>query len=386
MRIKSYFAQTVEGAVDAAREELGPEAMLVDSRRAPPESRHLGEYEVVFGLHAPSAEAEDGGAGEAAAPSESRVVERITTEVAELKKELEAMRWALTRSSYAASLASGALAPNSADALAALAASDMPPDLAQALVQAAEERLASDRPAFARDSKRADGAAFRQALIEELESRLTVQPTLGRSETQPRLVALVGPPGSGKTTTLVKLAVNYGLACRRPAMLLSTDSYRVGAAEQLRSYAAILGVGFQLLETVTALAQAIEEHRAKDLILIDTPGFACADLDPSLDLARFLASRSDIDTHLVLPASMKSADLSLATGAFESFRPQRLLFSKLDETGSFGPLFGVAALTSKPLSFFTVGQRIPEDIEAASRTRLIELVLAGPGARIRSAA
>ena len=85
--------------------------------------------------------------------------------------------------------------------------------------------------------------------------------------------------------------MNYGLAGRRPVLLLSMDTYRVAAAEQLRSYAAILGVGFQLLETVTALAQAIEENRGKELIFIDTPGLGFGDLDSLGGLARFLATR-----------------------------------------------------------------------------------------------
>jgi flagellar biosynthesis protein FlhF len=83
---------------------------------------------------------------------------------------------------------------------------------------------------------------------------------------------------------------------------------------------------------------------------------------------------------------MKSADLSRVVDSFEAFRPQRLIFTKLDETGSFGPIFNESVRTGKPLSFFATGQRVPEDLEAASRSRLAELILGGQGSRAQSAA
>jgi flagellar biosynthesis protein FlhF len=386
MKIKSYFSRTVEDAIAQARGELGPEAMLVNSHKALPEARHLGEYEVVFATEAP------GGAGNEgepimAASDHHASADRLSTDVAELKKELEKMRRVLTRSAYAPPQAQGA-APGVAEAYASLTAAEVSPELAREIVQAAEQRLAPTRfsLAGAQPKRPVDSAAFQQALTEELESRFTAQATLGRTPATPRIVALIGPAGAGKTTTLVKLAVNYGLAARRPVLLLSADTYRVAAADQLRSYAAILGVGFQVVETVSAMAQTITENGGKELIFIDTPGLGAGDFDDSGPLARFLSTRSDIDTHLVLSASMKSADLSRMVDAFEPFAAQRLLFTKLDETSSFGPILNEAARTGKPLSFFSNGQRIPEDLEAASRGRLTELILTSQSARARSAA
>jgi len=384
MRIKSYFSRTVEDAMVLAAQELGPEAMLVNSRKAPAEVRHRGEYEVVFATDLPAHEAADTPGDGTAAPAFQAPGDRLSKEVADLKRELEGMRRALTRSVIAPAQLAGA-PPDLSDAYAVLTASDVAPDLAREIVERAEARVSPNR---ARHPQRLDKNAFQRALIEELESRFTVEPLLGagKGDARPAIVSLVGPPGAGKTTTLVKLAVNYGLAGRRPVLLLSTDTYRVAATEQLRSFAAILGVGFQVLETAGALAQGIEENRGKDLILIDTPGFGFHDMDIALPLAQFLSGRIDIDTQLVLPASLKPADLARLIDSFEIFQPRRLLFTKLDETASFGPIFSEAARTGKALSFFAAGQRIPEDLETASRGRLVELMLRGGRGEALSAA
>jgi flagellar biosynthesis protein FlhF len=169
-------------------------------------------------------------------------------------------------------------------------------------------------------------------------------------------------------------------------LVLSTDTYRIGAADQLRSYASILGIGFQVLETVSTLAQAIEENRGKELILIDTAGLTPSDLAGATALARFLSTRKDVDRQLVLSSSMKPADLTRVIDAYEIFRPGRLLFTKLDETSSLGPIFNEAVRTHKPLSFFATGQRIPEDLETASPRRLIEAMLGTRPSEVASAA
>lgn len=378
MKIKSYYSRSVEVAIAEAREELGPEAMLVESRKAAPEARHLGEYEVIFALTSDSSPTQ----AKAFAPPP----DHLSQDVAELKKELEGMRRAITRTAFAPpQWLSGA--PDLSDAYAMLTANEVAPDLAREIVQSAESRSGDgSRLRIARLKQAPDAAGYRQALVQELESRFTVKPALGRSESGVRITALVGPPGAGKTTTLVKLAVNYGLACRRPVVLISMDNHRIAAAEQLRSYAGILGVGFQVLETVSALAQSIEEHRTKDLILIDTPGLGFTELGDSSTLAHFLSTRSDIDTQLTLAASVKPVDLSRMVDAYQIFKPQRLLFTKLDETTSFGPIFNEAVRTGMPLSFFATGQRVPEDLEEVAAGRLTSMILSGQTARSRSAA
>ena len=388
MKIKSYYARTVEDAMAAARQEMGSEAMLVNSRKTPVEARHLGEYEVVFATVGGSGTATEASLslfGETAAPPPPPPSDRLSVEVAELKRELEGMRRAITRTAPAPAQWVG-VSQDVSDAYAALTGADVSPELAREVVQSAGNRLNGQHQPTGRAQQRIDGGAFERALLEELDSRFTVDATLGRGAKEPRIALLAGPPGTGKTTTLVKLAVNYGLAARRPVLLLSMDTYRVAAAEQLRSYAAILGVGFQVIETIPSLAQTIEENRGKELILIDTPGLGYGELEDSGSLGHFLSTRADIDTHLVLSASMKPADLVRMVDAFEILRPQHLLFTKLDETSSYGPILSEAARTGKPLSFFTDGQRIPEDLEPASSERLLSLVLPGCSRKAKSAA
>jgi flagellar biosynthesis protein FlhF len=382
MKIKSYYSRSVESAIAEAREELGPEAMLVESRKAAPDARHLGEYEVVFALTSDGPPTTAKSAGSSAAPPR----DSLSHDVAELKKELEGMRRAITRTAFAPpQWLSGA--PDLSGAYAVLTANEVAPDLAREIVQSAETRSAGgSRPKVAQLNQPRDSGAYQQALIQELESRFTVKPALGRTEGGARITALVGPPGAGKTTTLVKLAVNYGLACRRPVLMISMDNHRIAAAEQLRSYAGILGVGFQVLETVSALAQSIEENRSKDLILIDTPGLGFTEISDSSTLARFLSTRADIDTQLALAASVKPADLARMVDAYQVFKPQRLVFTKMDETGSFGPIFNEAVRTGMPLSFFATGQRIPEDLEEVTPGRLTSLILSGHGFRSRAVA
>jgi flagellar biosynthesis protein FlhF len=282
------------------------------------------------------------------------------------------MRRTLMAPAFAVGPYSGQV-PLLSEAYAQLIANDVSPDLAREVVQGAASRAGNLDPA----ARPPEGKTWQLALVDEIRARCPVESTLGAGEERPRIAALIGPPGAGKTTTLVKLAVNYGLAARRPTLLISMDTYRVAAADQLRSYASILGVGFQVPETVAALAQLLEENRAKDLILIDTPGLGFRDLEDQTDLARFLATRADIERHLVLSASLKPADLTRVIDSYEMFRPGRLLFTRLDETGSLGPLFNECARTGKPLSFLGTGQRIPEDLEAATHVRLLEALLGG---------
>jgi flagellar biosynthesis protein FlhF len=268
---------------------------------------------------------------------------------------------ALARSSV---MASGVLlaSPELAGIYSKLLEAEVAPELAREIVAALGET-----------PRAIDDRLPSPAIIRELERRFTADSEVG-SPSGRRIVTLVGPPGAGKTTTLVKLAVACGLQRRLSVHIISMDNYRIAAGEQLRAYAGILGVGFQSLDTLAGLATALTEHRHKDLILIDTPGHSAKDIDVAGDLANFLSTNAEIDTHLILSAAVKSVDLKRAVDRFQMFRPRKLLFTRLDETEVYGPILNESARTGLPVSFLCDGQQIPEDLQPATVQRLARLI------------
>lgn len=355
MRIKSFYANTVEGAVALARREMGDDAMLVESRRAPLEARHLGEYEVVCALVPEEDPAR-------AQPSASGAQDdRLARELAEMRRQLDVMGKTITRTAWSGARWPAA-SPEMAEWHARLMAAEIDGELVEQILDAAERRAAAGP----------DG--LEGAVEAELRARTPVDAGAAAGK-GPGAIALAGPPGAGKTTMLVKLAVTMGLAMRRPVALVSMDDFRVAGAEQLRSFATILGTGFQALNNIGALAQALEEHQTRRLVLIDTPGYGPHDMDRAEDLAHFLSGRPDIGTHLVLTATMKSADLTHVAQRFQIFRPSSFLFTRLDEAGCFGTPYSLAVRQGLPISFLGTGQEIPDDLAPATKDRILSLLL-----------
>jgi len=357
MKIKSYFSSSVEKAIQEAREEMGPEAMLLTTRRSSRQTRHLGAYEVVFGLPAASA----------AAPSVSSTSD-LSSELQSLHAQLEEVKSALHVSGVRAS-EPAASSSVSEELYRDLLEADLERDLARKVAEEAVDAWRQTQPSPA--SLRGAGM-LRRVAIESLSKRLRFAPEFAQQPQESgRLVIFVGPPGAGKTSTIAKFAVQHCLAAQRSVRIISVDPHRVASHEKLRALAGVIGVGFTPANTISEFVEALREFRTKNVILVDTPGYGGRDFEGAQDISRCLASAVLKEIHLILPASMKRADLARYVRQYELFQPDYLLFTKLDEAESCGAALSAAIAANKPLSFFSNGQTIPEDLEPARSGPLI---------------
>jgi len=212
-------------------------------------------------------------------------------------------------------------------------------------------------------------ALVKATLARQLMGRVAVL----RRVDMARVITLVGPTGVGKTTTLAKLAASFMASGERVA-LISVDTFRLGAVEQIREYGRRLEVPVEIVKERWELLNALKKFAGFDRILIDSMGRSSRDHAGLAALCRVLKVVKG-DTFLVLPAALQEEDLLENLVHFRPFGCRALLFTKLDETQCYGSILNGLSYARLPLSFFTDGQQVPDDLEAASPERLADLLL-----------
>jgi flagellar biosynthesis protein FlhF len=197
-----------------------------------------------------------------------------------------------------------------------------------------------------------------------------IQPEIDK----PRIIALIGPTGVGKTTTIGKLAAGFSVVDKRKVALITADTYRVAAVEQIKTFGEIIGLPVEVVMTPTELHKALNLHMDKELIFIDTAGRSpYHDLHMS-ELRAFLDKAKPDFTMLVMSATTQQADQLRVYKRFEDLSTH-LIFTKLDETESAGSLLNLLDQTKLPTAYLTNGQNVPDDIVAATPNRLARIVL-----------
>lgn len=192
-------------------------------------------------------------------------------------------------------------------------------------------------------------------------------------------MALVGPCGGGKTTTLAKLAANFKLRQKRSVAILSLDMHRLAAHEQLRRYGEILAIPIHTAQSVTEVKDALRASQSPDVLLIDTPGVGLRDQGRFARLASLLRAAGADETHLVLPAAWLPNLQRRVADTFAPLGVSRVVLTHLDDAVGFGVVLNTLEQIPWNISYLSGGQRVPHDIEEACIERLSQLILSPEG-------
>lgn len=240
-------------------------------------------------------------------------------------------------------------------------------DLARKIMERVRSELSADR--FH------DPAAVRRQLAGVVESMLPMAgPIRLAASGGPTVVALVGPTGVGKTTTVAKLAANFSLRQRRKVGLITIDTYRIAAVEQLKTYAEIIDVPLDVVMSPKELDDAVTRMQDRDIVLIDTAGRSQRDTARVNELAEFFEQVRPHEVHLVLSGTCGAGVLMEAVQRFGRVGIDRVIFTKLDEAVGFGVLISCLEKANASLSYVTTGQDVPEDIRLGERKALARLI------------
>ncbi len=264
-------------------------------------------------------------------------------------------------------------------------ASQVPAELFEAYTQLVQEQVGEE---IARDIVRQvreglTGEQLRDGeLVQERLARcvagmipeagpITLDPSLGRA----KRVALVGPTGVGKTTTIAKLAAHFKLREHKRVGLITIDTYRIAAVDQLRTYARIIDVPLEVVLTPEELTDAVRQMDASDLVLIDTAGRSQNDAIRLNELKAFFDAIRPDEIHLVLSCTGTAACLRSAIERFGALGADRIIFTKLDEAVGFGVILAAVRAVEKRLSYVTMGQDVPDDIDVGRACDLARMIL-----------
>jgi len=257
--------------------------------------------------------------------------------------------------------------PDLFDMYVALLSNEVAEELARDLVR----RICAELP----ESQWRSATRVRECLVRYVASRIEVAGPTQLEGPTPRVIAFIGPTGVGKTTTIAKLAAQFKLRQGHSVGLVTIDTYRIAAVDQLRTYADIIDVPLKVVLTPRELRRAVDEFGAMDFILIDTAGRGQRDALKMNELRQFLDVVRPGETHLVVSSATSPRTVEAVIDKFGEFKIDRIILTKLDEAVGFGIVLTVLERARQKLSYVTVGQDVPNDIEPGDPRKLAELIV-----------
>jgi flagellar biosynthesis protein FlhF len=395
MDIRTYRAKTMRDALELVRRELGPSAAVLHTREVNSGLLRRAlfgrQYEVAAsaGVNVPSrlpAKMQTSGVG--CQVSEEFDSAPYTRHQTVPPAHLEADYRSQYRDDFRHQVAGQldelhAMVEKLCQRAATAPAHDLPEalfhaftDMIEAEIDEAVAREWIDRVRAGRDSHElADTLLVKARVAQLLEDEISVHGPIKLDADRCRVVALVGPTGVGKTTTIAKLAANYRLREKRRVGLITVDTYRVAAVEQLRTYADIIDLPMEVVATPREMREAVARMSHLDLILMDTAGRSPRDEVKIQELKSMLGEAEADEVHLVLSGTAGTRSLIATTERFADVGTTALVLTKLDEANSLGHLVSLVRACRLPVSYLTDGQNVPDDIQVAERRKMAYLLL-----------
>jgi flagellar biosynthesis protein FlhF len=391
MHLKRYEVTDMGEAITQIKRDLGPDAIILSTRTLPKRRGLFGLggkplLEVIAAIDPQSGQ--DGTTAVAGTlrraayvpsppspltPREPLSQDTSTGEMEALRKELRAMREELQAIQETAKDPAPTKTRRSPKILLGLQQQLVARGLAVELADQLLEEARGGRPAKAIQ----DADVFRDTLLRTMMTKVKVTAPQSLPHSSPHLMAFIGPTGVGKTTTIAKLAAVKALSERKRVALITLDTYRIAAAEQLKVYGNIIGTPVLVASDRDELHRVLRDTRDYDVVFIDTAGRCHRSPEHIRELKGLLTLSQPLETHLVLSATTREEEAEEMIRQFSLLPLQSLLFTKLDESGSLGSVFNLVVRTAKPVSYLTTGQRVPEDVEIATPERIVDLVWHG---------
>ena len=363
MQTKTYLAPTKLEALLRIREEHGADAVIL-SERTVQRGKLFGKkpmVEIVVGIK--GAESEPNTEPRPMPKVEPKGIEEYDptqTRLRKLEREMQEIR-ALVQTMHAYITNGAALADGETESPVIAATLDEHPLLRPLMAAGVEPEVAHE---LLRRVPRLPHNAAVDALRRTLSARIPIGGALPRESRHRQVAVLVGPTGVGKTTTIAKLAAIHALDYGRKVALLSLDTYRIGAIQQLRTYAELMNLPLHTAANAAEVEEGLEQFAGYDLVLIDTIGRGQRDEEHLQEMRQALLPVKGV-VYLTLSATADSATLLDAAQRFRLFDPDAVILTKLDEAARMGNCFNLALRGSLPFAYFTTGQRVPEDITLA---------------------
>lgn len=359
MKIRSYKGPSLEKLYETIHRELGPEAVVVC-----PEGGSGSGFSIGRRQHELIAIVDDNDADHHLLSSVkahgSAEIQKLSMEQSEKWAEMERMFNELKKEIR--NVANNPAAGADGSSAAAGAAGSWDPRFLKLVNQRVPDAMRNGDVA--------------PSMFSQLSELLNIEESfpLIRRDRKPHIIAVTGPTGSGKTTTLAKLAAKWCLEERLKVGIITTDTYRVAAVDQTKEYATLLGLELRIVFSPEEAGKAVAAFKDKDVILVDTPGRNYYDHIGMNSLKGILRSMGPVTTLLLIPAALDRGNVSELIRSYRVLEPDYVVVTKVDETHRYSVFTTIACETDRPVVFVTNGQRVPKDIAAAKRMDVVEMI------------